>query len=415
MFKRACGIAGPVAAAIVLLIFVTGTAEAAWEDPVKGELTPVKNINWSEINPPKPEYVMPGWLEEKVKEFVATEFEKDIDEVNILWAYNYSEPYYREDIGITLLGIFVCTNFSHVHYDIETGEMRLIYQYIKPKISIEEATNKIMKGLLEIGLIKESDTLYEARYGKKINQLKITLNYVQKDDYNFYPEYTSSFYFMKSNDENGALYNFWSVTIDPDTGQIKNIENHKNVTFRKIKTKEDVEGILEKNNIIAVDFYITYYVYSESVPEWRIVANHEFGHFNESGSLTLTTDKMPNIGQKIYYIIVGRNQNPAFQEYGSVIKEFAYNGIFEPPPKNYTDIYDVYVMDTPERQLDVLYLSDDGNFIDRGTGGPLSGSGGYVETNLGHEKIEDIQFSWILIISVVVAVVIIMATWKRYK
>jgi hypothetical protein len=405
MFKYIGSVAVLVLFSIILILSISGTASAAWEDLVQGELKPVENINWSEIDPPKPEYVMPESLQDEVKSFVAGKFGVEINDVIIEKYYNYNMPVIHEPI--TFLGLFVQTNFCYVHYDHDTKKLLVVNKKIEPGIEIETARGKATEELKKEGILSDTDVLYD-RYGELLDKVKLIMEYRQRDDYNFYPIYRTFFYAFKSDDANGARYEMWHVQFDPDTMKITGENKRLERTFANIKTPDAVIEFLKSKEIFASLYEVTISAYSE-IPEWEIRCNPNWGHFEENGTLTFITDKRPPEGSKIYYVMVDERSNIVRNR---IIESFDYNGIFPMPSEMSSNGFTVYVSSMEGSGNCRLFLSDNGEFVARNLPEIMSGNSG-VDNNSASESVQQSTFGGSLIyILIVVVLVVGLIVWR---
>jgi hypothetical protein len=215
----------------VLLIFVTGTAEAAWEDPVYKNATPSIRPNYSEMTvhePPPVVYEMPQWITDAVKDAIASMTGAPID--NITLDQSVGTQYEENMLFFTNYGDFAWWN--------ATGEVTQINQYIKPNLSAEEAYNIMIEEFRKAGVDNETYELH--RFGAD-------LEYRHMGDLNYHPySYRSNMvYFIRSESTLGTVYESWRIGINTTNGELLYLQKNDEATMRNVRTSENAARVIE--------------------------------------------------------------------------------------------------------------------------------------------------------------------------
>jgi hypothetical protein len=224
---------------------------------VKNSLTEHISVNFSDINEPSSDMVkvMDNATRESILTFISQKFNVSKNEIKI-----------KSTTGTYKDLLFVFTNFGDVLY--RNGSISIIHQYIEPSVNETQILKILRDELISRGIITQSTALYR-RNGPLDNIIK--LEYILGDDYNFFPHYSSYFYFLKSEDSEGAKYESWNAEFDSDTGEILQLKKSGETTFKNIRTINMAINLLKEKRDIKEDIdQISPYFYPTKISRWEV-------------------------------------------------------------------------------------------------------------------------------------------------
>lgn len=229
---------------VILYVGLAANVGSATNESVEGklkEVVPAKNITLTPAPPPEPPFELDNETEAIIIDLLAKEFNKTPDEIEILSA---GKTYEEDRIAVrTNLGVF--TYKDRVIYPVD---LRL-----EPKFSTEQATYIIKSKLADDGVDVDSIVFYG--WGNRIfNESLCSTYYERGNDLNYHPiTHKCDFYFLRSIDEEKAIYEYWFFTFNAETGEIYKQEKRGAAVFKNIKTRKDAARVFKEKVNISVD------------------------------------------------------------------------------------------------------------------------------------------------------------------